>query len=151
MTRLEELQLQLEDTQEKLLHCTIDECHYLFDLERKLKKYICREKHNNVKVGDGVTIHLWSDSEAYTVIKRTPKRITVQRDKATLSSDFKPEWIEGGFAGHCINQNEQSWTYESDPEGRTLVLGWSDKLGGWKDPYGRKVQLGRHEFYDYNF
>ena len=43
-----------------------------------------------VKVGDGVTINLWSDRHAATVIKVTAKTVTVRRDKATLNPDFKP-------------------------------------------------------------
>lgn len=46
-----------------------------------------------VKVGDGVTINLWSDRHAATVIKVTAKTVTVRRDKATLNPDFKPEFI----------------------------------------------------------
>lgn len=105
----------------------------------------------NVKVGDGITIDLYSDSHAYTVIKRTAKTITLQRDKATLDPNFKPEIIVGGFAGHCTNQNEQSYSYKADPNGSIIKLSWSEKMGGWKTPYNKIARLGRHEFYDYNF
>lgn len=71
-----------------------------------------------VKVGDGVTINLWSDRHAATVIKVTAKTVTVRRDKATLNPDFKPEFIPGGFAAHCTNQSEQSYTYEPDEKER---------------------------------
>ena len=52
----------------------------------------------NIQVGDGVTVNLWSDRYAATVIKVTKSSVTVRRDKATLNPDFKPEWIPGGFA-----------------------------------------------------
>lgn len=102
------------------------------------------------KVGDGITIHLYSDSHAYTIIKRTQKTITIQRDKATLKEDFKPEIIPGGFAGHCVNNYEQDYDYKRDEKGATKVLHWSEKNGNWKSKSG-SVSLGRHEFYDYNF
>lgn len=102
------------------------------------------------EVGDGATVCLWSDREAYTIIKRTAQSLTLQRDKATLSPDFKPEFIPGGFCGHCVNQNEQKYSYESDPEGKKITAWWSKKNNGfyWN---GLHVIPGRHEFYDYNF
>jgi len=105
----------------------------------------------NVKVGDGVTIHLWSDAHAATVIKVTASTITVQHDKATLDPNFKPEWIPGGFAGHCTNQDEQTYTYERNPNGHIETFRWSKKYGRY-GTYGNPwLSKGRHEFYDYNF
>lgn len=69
----------------------------------------------SIQVGDGVTVNLWSDRYAATVIKVTKSTVTVRRDKATLNPDFKPEWIPGGFAAHCTNQDEQTYT---SPAGR---------------------------------
>ena len=123
----------------------------LHEKQENAKREIAKLRQQGVEVGDGVTIHLYSDSHAYTIIKRTAKTITIQRDKAILDPNFKPEWIEGGFAGHCTNQEEQSYTYEADTTGEVKTLHWSDKLNGWKTPYNSRVSLGRHEFYDYNF
>lgn len=55
--------------------------------------------NSEAKVGDGITISLYSDAHAYTIIKRTAKTITIQRDKATLKEGWKPEIITGGFCG----------------------------------------------------
>lgn len=106
---------------------------------------------SNAKVGDGATICYWSDREAGTIVKVTRKSITVQRDKATLSPDFKPEFIPGGFAGTVINQHEQSYTYEPDPSGRKMTFYWSDKYQSYGQPGSLRAIKGRHEFYDYNF
>lgn len=107
---------------------------------------------DNVEVGQGVTIKLWSDSHAGTVIKKTKTQVTVQRDRATLDPDFKPEFYEGGFAGHCHNQNEQSYTYERDPDGEITKFTWSTKEGRFVNrKQGLKLSKGRREFYDYNF
>lgn len=105
----------------------------------------------NVKVGDGVTINLWSDRHAATIIKVTAKTITVQRDKAILDPKFKPDFIPGGFAAHCTNQEEQSYTYEADPNGEVRTFHWSDKYQKYGQPGDLTLSRGRHEFYDYNF
>lgn len=106
---------------------------------------------NTWKVGDGATVRYWTDCEAYTVIKVTPKTLTLQRDKAILSKDFKPEWVSGGFAGHCENQEEQSYTYEQNPNGRIVKAYYSEAKRGWYVEKTLRVSKGRHEFYDYNF
>lgn len=105
----------------------------------------------NVKVGDGVSICLYSDREAATIIKVTKATVTVQRDKAILNPDFKPEWIIGGFAGHCTNQEDQDYTYERDPNGTISVFYWSQKFNRYGTPGNPRLIKGRHEFYDYNF
>lgn len=76
----------------------------------------------NIRVGDGVTVNLWSDRYAATVIKVTKSTVTVRRDKATLDPNFKPEWIPGGFAGHCINQDEQKYSYAPDENGAVYTF-----------------------------
>lgn len=105
----------------------------------------------NIRVGDGVTVNLWSDRHAATVIKVTKSTVTVRRDKATLNPDFKPEWIPGGFAGHCTNQDEQTYTYEPDEKGTQYTFRWSRKYQRYGQPGDLTLSKGRHEFYDYNF
>lgn len=118
-------------------------------LEREIRK----ERNREVQVGDGVTECLWSDRHAGTVISRTQTKLVMQYDKATLKASFKPEFIEGGFCGHCVNSDEQDYTYERDENGRTAVFHWSEKYGRWcrGEDQSIKLTLGRHEFYDYNF
>ena len=106
-----------------------------------------------VKIGDGATVCLWSDCHAGTIIKVTKCSITIRRDKATLDPNFKPEFVAGGFAGHCTNQEEQTYTYESDPDGYTETFRWSNKYNRYQGGGDGSVKVikGRHEFYDYNF
>jgi hypothetical protein len=106
----------------------------------------------NVKVGDGVTMGLYSDAHAGTIVKVTKTSVTVQRDKATLDPNWKPDFVAGGFAGHCTNQNEQTYTYEQDPNGETVTFRWSKKYNQFRNTKrGQKLYKGRREFYDYNF
>jgi hypothetical protein len=106
----------------------------------------------NVKVGDGVTMHMYSDAHAGTIVKVTKTSVTVQRDKAKMDPNFKPEFEVGGFAGHCTNQDKQVYTYEQDPNGQTTTFRWSAKYGQFRNgKMGTSLTKGRREFYDYNF
>ncbi len=118
--------------------------------QEKNLKALYRQAMLDLQVGDGITVNLWTDRHAYTVIRRTPKTITVQRDKTTLNPEFKPDIIVGGFAGHCTNQNEQTYTYEPDTNGSKLTLRFSEKQCAFTY-LGNAISLGRHEFFDYNF
>lgn len=103
------------------------------------------------KVGDGATVVFYSDRHSGTIVKVTKSTITIRRDKATLDPSFKPEIIAGGFAGHCVNQNEQTYTYEPDENGELHTLHWSKKYNSYGRPNDLRAIKGRHEFYDYNF
>lgn len=105
---------------------------------------------DNAEVGDGATVCLWTDSKAYTIIKRSAKSLTLRRCKAVLDPEFKPEWIPGGFGAHCTNNDEQRYFYEEDPDGEVIKAFWSEAKKGFYC-HGLHVIAGRHEFYDYNF
>lgn len=128
---------------------------YLFRLDmarEKIEKFgECHLTPANAKVGEGATINFWSDRQAATIIKVTKCSITVQRDKAILNPNFKPEFIIGGFSAHCTNQSEQSYTYEMDETGQTYTFRWSKKHCSYGTPGNLTLSKGRHEFYDYNF
>lgn len=120
---------------------------------REMEQRILTEVNREIGVGDGVTLCLYSDRHAYTVIAKTAKTITIQRDKATLDPNFKPQWEVGGFAGHCTNQDEQKWTYERNPNGEIKKCYWSERLGRYTTGGDQSIRIspGRREFYDYNF
>lgn len=105
----------------------------------------------NAAVGEGATVHYYTDAEAYTIIARTPKTITLRRDKATLKKDYHPIRIPGGFAGHCINNEDQEYDYEEDPKGRVVTAYWSDRKKGFYVQSCLHVTPGRSEYYDFNF
>ena len=104
---------------------------------------------DTAEVGDGATLCLWSDREAYTIIKRTPKSLTLRRCKATLKPDFKPEFIPGGFCAHCVNQHEQDYDYTENENGHVIKVYWSEKFKRFRQGT-MNIIPGRHEFYDYN-
>jgi len=117
-----------------------------------------------LNVGDGVSVSFWSDVEAYTIIKKTPKTILLRTDKATLINRTELVFHTGGFAAHCENQNDQRYTYESDPEGfevKITLRRWTDEEGNerrkWKRVNNRTFETGgnayagRRKFHDFNF
>ena len=116
----------------------------------QLRDQIRVEQNREIEVGDGVTIRFYSDAHAGTVIRKTKKMIVIQRDKATLDPSFTPQMDVGGFAAHCTNNGDQTYTYERDPEGTQYKAYWSEKEGCYKWDSCR-ITRGRHEFYDYNF
>ena len=106
----------------------------------------------NVKVGDGVTINMWTDRYAATVIKVTKCSLTVRRDRAILDPEWMPKYLPGGFSGHCFNNNEQRYiAYKPDETGSIYTFRWSEKYQSYGRPGDITLSKGRHEFYDYNF
>lgn len=99
---------------------------------------------------DSATAHLYTDSHAYSIVKRTAKTITLQRDKATLKKNWKPDMIPGGFSAYCTSQHSQEYDYEKDPDGVVVTCRWSEKYHNYVYK-GLTIYPGRHEFYDYNF
>lgn len=123
-----------------------------WDMIRKIEdlKWQMRvEENREIEVGDGATYCLWSDRHACTVIAKTKTTITLQRDKATLDPKFKPE--RDGM--YCTNNDEQSYTYERDPNGEIYKCRWSEKNGRYQSGSDGSIKVlrGRREFYDYNF
>jgi len=104
----------------------------------------------NAQVGDGVTVHLWTDAHAYTIIRRTAKTLTLRRCKATRANGFKPDFIPGGFSAVCLNNEDQEWEYDEDLNGKIVQAHWSQRKHGFYVNRELIVTPGRNEFYDYN-
>lgn len=126
------------------------------ELAEKRERYessFLKEMRRAVKVGDGMTIHYFSDVDPVTIIRRTAKTLTVQEDLAERDPSFKPEWVPGGFSAICTNQDEQKWNISRNPDGRIMKLFWSEKYGVWRAGGDGSItaSLGRNKFYDYNF
>lgn len=110
---------------------------------------------DTANIGDGATVHYWSDSSAATIIdvKRNGKQIVLQFDRATRANSDDDVVHVGGFAAHREHPNGQKWNLERDPDGEICEANWSEKrqrfcVGGAK---GNPVSAGRRHFYDYNF
>lgn len=122
---------------------------------------------DRAKVGDGATINCYSDRQACTIVKRTDKKIWVQRDKATLLNGLKSgepdalHFAPGGFCGHT--SGTQRWAYT--PNADEAIVCYSRREVVYSDGSlhikyvrvgeavrnGQTISTGRHEHYDYNF
>jgi hypothetical protein len=115
---------------------------------------------SELQTGDGATHRIWTDYHAGTVIKRTPKTIWWQRDKATLLNGPNSGEADamrvypGGFAAHF--EGVQRYAYERQPDARierfTLRKNrvWKRAGSSLSDP-GFTLSPGRHEHRDFNF
>lgn len=108
----------------------------------------------NPEVGMGVTARVYTDSHALTITRISPsgKTFWATQDKTSLDPNWKPEFVVGGFAGHCVNQYDQKYEYQTDPDGEEIRFSLG-KDGKWKcQSRYSVVQLGiRRAFHDYNF
>lgn len=109
-------------------------------IDKIMRPFLTR-LHQELRVGDGVTVNLYSDSHAGTIIRRTRCSLWIQRDEA-----FR---IDSNGMSDC-----QKYRYERDPNGSVYHARWSKKrgcfvFGGHKD--GKPISVGRHEYYDYSF
>ena len=108
------------------------------------------EWYKSLEVGDRASVHLYTDDDPCTIIKKTATTLTVRYDKATRDPNWKPEWIPGGFSAICTNQESQKWIIEEDPNGTTEVFRWSKVNGGYMHN-GCRLTPGWYKHYDYNF
>ena len=99
-------------------------------------------------VGEGATLHWYTDANAFTIISvsASGKSFKMQQDEAIRKTD--PEFIPGGFAGHCVNNHSIEYDYNRDTEGTVRTVRMTKR--GWMSK-GQRVSSGRHEHYDYNF
>lgn len=95
----------------------------------------------------------YSDIDPFEVVRVvSDKCLEIREMDADRDPAFKPEFVVGGFAGHCLNQRDQLWIIKScdDAPVRRIRL---NKRGDWKDAHGGRYALGDEpiKFYDYNF
>lgn len=137
---------------------------------KTLKEYLHTKEANALDfsiVGDGATINCYSDRHACTIVKRTDKKIWVQRDKATLLNGGNSgesdalKFSPGGFLGHT--SGKQRYSYERNLEASLVCYSRRE----WTNTYDRKTYVryvrvgeprhgesiseGRNEHYDFNF
>lgn len=106
--------------------------------------------------GEYMTQTMYTDTTPWKVISRTATTITLQEVLVERDPNWKPNIISGGFAGHCTNQDEQTWLYAGLGEMTTKVrlvksrYCGSDKL--WSSAqHGEFIANGARRKYDYNF
>lgn len=117
--------------------------------EAELKMFA--DWYNEMDVGEHAHIQHWSDVDPCTVIKRTKTSITVRYDKGELDPEWKPEFEIGGFAAHCLNNDDQKWIISEDENGRVDTFRWHKRENCFVNKAGEKLLPGWAKKYDYNF
>jgi hypothetical protein len=88
-------------------------------------------------IGLGVTILGWTDRHPGTIVKVTPRTITVQRDIAVRLD-------KNGMSAN------QEYAFQQDPKAVTEVFRLTKK--GWRNTSGNGLLIGiRGAYYDYSF
>lgn len=94
----------------------------------------------------------YTDVYPYEIVRRvSDKTIEVRMMDATLDPSWKPEFIPGGFAAHCVNQHSQRWIYTSNQNNAVRRIRLTKK--GWRSSGGSMFVLAEapRKFHDYNF
>ena len=133
------------------MKCTYEEMREtFFKLSYNKRDAYYDEWYKSMEVGDRANVRLYSDVEPCTIIKKTATTLTVRYDKATLDPNWKPEVVLGGFAGHCVNNEDQKWIIEEDPNGRVEIFRFHKNEGRYMS-HSCKLYPEWRKFYDYNF
>ena len=119
-----------------------------------------RYSYDIFNVGDKVCVRGYTDVKPATVVEvtRGGKHVVVQMDSYKLAEGEKPEFVVGGFSGHCTNQSELKYDITRNEQGakdKMTLRKWRGRYCWTRSgcsPDGRQeVGLGWLAFYDYNF
>ena len=94
----------------------------------------------------------WTDVNPYEIVKViSDKTIEIRAMDATRDESWEPEFVSGGYAGHCVNQSNQKWDIISDDD-IPVIRARLRKDGYYHSVHGKHL-LGENprKFYDYNF
>jgi hypothetical protein len=94
----------------------------------------------------------WSDVNPYEIVKVvSDKTIDIRPMDATRDESWKPEFVSGGYAGHCVNQCDQKWDVVSNDDA-PLVRARLRKDGYYHSVIGKHLLGDKpRKFYDFNF
>lgn len=117
-----------------------------------------------LEIGEGVSVSVWTDVDAYTIIKKTPTTMKLRCDNAKLINRDELIFAAGGFCAHCENQEVQRYEYTPNLDGFEITITlrrWLDEEGNqrrrWKRAgsptfgQGGSAYAGRRAFHDFNF
>jgi hypothetical protein len=97
-------------------------------------------------------MYSYSDVHPCEVVREvSEKTLEVRAMSAERCPTWKPEFVAGGFAGHCVNNIDQRWVYASRPDAPVFRIRWTKR--GWRDAHGGQYHLSEspRRFHDYNF
>lgn len=110
------------------------------------------KEKEEIKYGTGVTQFGYTDCYPWEVIKVISEQtLEIRAMRAELDPSWKPNITPGGFAGHCLNNQEQRWNLFSDPNGRVIRIRKKKDRDEWGYKGGRFKVGKAQKFHDYNF
>ena len=97
-------------------------------------------------------LHMWTDVLPFEITRViSDKTMEVRAMKYKLADNEKPEFIPGGFAGHCTNQRGLKYDFETNPDSMVIRIRLR-KDGKWHSKFGRHIPTDHPiAFDDYNF
>lgn len=122
-----------------------------YDERRAAEEKMFADWYHEMEVGDHAHVVMYTDVYPVTIVKKTATTLTVRRDKAERDPNWKPEFVVGGFAAHCTNNDEQRWIITEDPDGYTETFRWSKRYNAYRDTAGCELLPEWRKKYDYNF
>lgn len=103
-----------------------------------------RFEANSEMIGKCINQHGYSDIEPLgRIVGIKSKTILYVQPIQASENKTKMEWISGGFAGHCVNQNEQSYDFTEVGEIVEMRMSKGDRRNRISD---RPIK-----YYDFNF
>ena len=94
----------------------------------------------------------YSDVYPYEIVKVVSEN-TIEIRPMDTERDYsaKLEWVSGGFAGHCVNQDKQKWFIKSNPNNPVKRI--RRRKDGYFYNHCNRVYLEQEprKFRDYNF
>ena len=93
----------------------------------------------------------YSDVNPYEIVRRiSDKTIEVREMRAERNTNWKPEFVPGGFVGTVVNQDSQRWIITSDPTAPIIRIRLTKR--GWRSKNAQfELSNAPRKFYDFNF
>jgi hypothetical protein len=94
----------------------------------------------------------YSDVNPFEVVDYVSLKTLDIREMVATEKPWMRQFMAGGFLGHVVNQEDQDWDIQPDPDA-PLVRIRKHKDGKWYDRHGARYALAEKpvKFHDFNF
>ena len=94
----------------------------------------------------------YSDVNPFEVVRYVSLKTLDIREMVATEKPWMRQFMAGGFLGHVVNQEDQDWDIQSDPEAPVIRIR-KRKDGKWYDSHGARYALALKpvKFHDFNF
>ena len=94
----------------------------------------------------------YSDVNPFEVVRFVNWKTLDIREMVATEKPWMRQFMAGGFLGHVVNQEDQDWDIQPDPEAPVIRIR-KHKDGKWYDRHGSRYALAEKpiKFHDFNF